>query len=379
MAQVWATEYMDNSKHFEPGSRSENPDPTTNPSVEVDNSLRSRLQAWWKRNKTRILITCFIVLFLVVYLAPKIFIGVHAGEAGVHWKRFGQGTETNWVYGEGMHIIPPWDIMAIYDVRIQQRDHSFSVISTNGLSIAVDVSIRFRPKTPLLGILHKQVGPDYVLKIVLPEVQALIRDMFGQYTPDEMYTTKRSLIQDSLSRAVGEIGEKFLAVDDLLIKSIRLPPSIQDAIEAKLTQEQRQLEMQFRIGREQLEVERKIIESLGISAYNEIVGRSLNDPLLTFKGIDATLELAKSPNAKIVVIGSKSGLPLILDTRLADAGLSPTNQPAVTPLDQMATNLAGFQQAEKLLPRFKQVTAEFLRGTTNSVNNLLESFRVRKD
>jgi regulator of protease activity HflC (stomatin/prohibitin superfamily) len=359
---------------YPPGERLNRP-PAANGSVE--NAQKHRLRAWWRRYRSRFFLAAFVTVFLVGYLAPRIFISVHTGQAGVLWKRFGQGTVTDLVYAEGFHVILPWDRMAIYDLRVQHREQAVTVLSTNGLSLTVGVSVRYRPKLPLLGRLHKEVGPGYVDSIVLPEVQSLLRDLFGEYTPEEIYTTKRSLIQDSLTRAVSEIGESFIEVDDLLITSIRLPSVLQEAIETKLTQEQRQLEMRFRIGREELEVDRKLIEALGISGYNQVVAGSLTEQLLTFTGIAASLELAKSPNAKMVIFGNTQGLPLILDSKMLDSLPGATNAAVITNrvtmppvLEVVATNV-NVAASERVFPRVRQ----WIQDSTNGFHKLMQALR----
>ncbi|MDB6054315.1 MAG: band 7 protein [Verrucomicrobiales bacterium] len=280
--------------------------------------IRDRLQIFWHDHTVGICVTAFTFIFLLVYLSRSIFIVIESGQAGVLYRRFWHGTEINKVYGEGLHIIAPFNTMSIYDVRLQQIQHRFSVISSNGLNIGVSVSVRFKPKVELLGVLHKEVGPDYVNKIIIPETQSLIRNVFGQYSPEEIYTTKRSVAQQILQGALNEIGEKYVLLDDLLVESITLPPVIQTAIEEKLIEEQKVLEMKFRIDREKEEAERKLVEARGVNAANTIISESLTDKILRYKGIEATLEFSKSENAKVIVIGGADGLPLIFNPSMLD-------------------------------------------------------------
>jgi SPFH domain / Band 7 family len=165
-----------------------------------------------------------------------------------------------------------------------------------------------------------------------------MRRVFGQFTPEEIYTTKRQLIEDTLEGAVQEVGERFVSIDDLLVLSIELPPTIQQAIQTKLVAEQASLEMQYRISRETQEKERKLIEAEGIQKFNEVVRASLqstdgNDvtSLLKYRGIDATLELAKSPNTKVIVVGASDRMPLILDAGSApSSGIASFGSPSYT-------------------------------------------------
>jgi len=191
------------------------------------------------------------------------------------------------------------------------------------------------PRLNLLGLLQKKIGPDYANKIVIPQVQSLVRRVFGQYTPEEIYTTKRQIIETTLESAVQELGENYVSLDDLLVMSIELPPTIQNAIQSKLVQQQASEEMRFRISRETQEKERKLIEAEGIYNYNQKVRESLqstdgNDvsSFLKFKGIDATVDLAKSPNTKVIVVGASDRMPLIMDT---GAMSSPSLLPSAAP------------------------------------------------
>jgi regulator of protease activity HflC (stomatin/prohibitin superfamily) len=282
------------------------------------------IRSWFDEHRIPVLITGFFAGFLFLCLIPYMLVIIHAGEAGVLYSTLAGGTQTDRVYGEGSHLKWPWDIMAIYNVRLNQMEHRFDVISSNGLLVGVTTSIRYRPRLDVLALLHKNIGPNYSAIIVLPQVQALIRRVFGQYTPEEIYTTKRSIIDATLEGAVQEVGERFVSIDNVLVLSIELPPTIQQAIQTKLVAEQASLEMQYRISRETQEKERKLIEAEGIQKYNEIVRASLqstdgNDvtSLLKYRGIDATLELARSPNTKVIVVGASDRMPLIMDASSA--------------------------------------------------------------
>ncbi|HEY1108838.1 MAG TPA: prohibitin family protein [Opitutaceae bacterium] len=291
--------------------------------------LMAAFRRWYGQWRYYLWLGGFIVTLLVLALARHMFFTIPSGHAGVVFQRFFGGTETQYVRDEGFQFIFAWDGLAVYDVRIQQVSHTFDIISKDGLEVKVTLSIRYRPRIELLGVLHKEVGPDYVNIIVIPEVQALARATFGAYTPEEMYTTKRSLIEETLHRAVGQVGERYVSLDDLLVKEIKLPPLLQTAIENKLVEQQNAFAMQFRIEREKQEAERKIIEGGGVARFNELVRPGLGEDILRYKGIEATLKLSESANAKVVVIGDKNGLPLILDTSIAPGGARP-GAPATT-------------------------------------------------
>lgn len=317
-------------------------------SQEPARGVRGRFRAWYRRRRFLLVSFLLILSFYLTFFFPYIVHTIEAGHAGVLFRRFGGGTETQFVLDEGLQLIAPWDRLTVYDVRIQQMEHTFHIISSNGLFVDVTLSIRYHPRVELLGLLHREIGTNYAEKIILPEVQALTREVFGRFSPEEIYTTKRSLIQQTIQRALGQVSEKYLQLDDLLIKSISLPPLIESAIQAKLVEEQRALEMQFRIQREIREADRKVIEAEGVNQAQTIIRRSLNDQLLQYKGIEATLALATSYNAKVVVVGGKDGMPIILN---ADS-VAP-NEP---PVDPAAPSLAVFTNQPVTLPSTTPLT-----------------------
>jgi prohibitin 1 len=73
--------------------------------------------------------------------------------------------------------------------------------------------------------------------------------------------------------------------------------------------------MQFVLMKEKQEADRKKIEAQGISNFQDIIAKGLTDQVLRWKGIEATEKLANSQNTKVIIVGGKDGLPLILDTR----------------------------------------------------------------
>ncbi|MCH2155822.1 MAG: prohibitin family protein [Opitutales bacterium] len=291
----------------------------------------------WNSQKSKLVIFWFLAVFFVAYFWNNIFISVRSGEAGVLWRRMTsplgtvKGTDLKKIYTEGLNIIWPLDKMYVYETRVQERETKFFALSKNGLRIMIHASVRFRPKVDSLPLLHKEVGPEYVDRVVIPEVQSAIRRVIGAYNPDELYGSQGGIINNIVLIAVSEIGERYIQVDDLLIREIRLPAEVAASIESKLREEQRALEYEFRLRRETQEAERKRIEGEGIAKFQEAITAGITDEFLRFKGIEATLKLSESQNAKIVLIGGEGGLPLILN--MPEDGQDPQ-----TVLDNMNPN-----------------------------------------
>lgn len=283
--------------------------------VKIVNILKntgSKLYRWLRQKKPLLIISLLIVAIITVLLWSRIVITANVGEAGVLFRRF-TGTEIDKIYKEGVHIISPLDIMTIYETRNQIALHEFDILSVKGLRIHLAIAIRYRPQYDMLTVLHQRIGPDYLQRVVLPQIESVMRKQLGGYNSDQIYTNENGLLNQAIVLAINEVGRNYVEVDDVIIRSLTLPENIVKAIEDKLTQQEYLRSYEFRLQTAAKEAQRKTMEAKGINQAQLIIGESLTSEILAFEGIKATQELAKSQNAKIVVIGSgKNGLPLIL-------------------------------------------------------------------
>ncbi len=256
-----------------------------------------------------------ILIVLTIVFISKSTVTIGSGEAGVLYKTFGGGVVTDQPpLGEGFHLVAPWNKVIVYEVRQQEVFEKMQVLSSNGLEIKLDASAWFQPDYAKLGMLHQQKGENYVARILLPTIRSAARSVVGRYTPEQLYSSKRDVIQKEIYEETKKIVEdQFIQLNEVLVRDVTLPPTIKEAIERKLKQEQESLEYEFKLTKAQKEAERQKIDAEGKAVANQILSASLTDKILKEKGIEATLQLAKSPNAKVVVVGSgKDGMPLIL-------------------------------------------------------------------
>jgi regulator of protease activity HflC (stomatin/prohibitin superfamily) len=266
-----------------------------------------------KRFLPAVVTSTIIILLIVAYFSQSMFITIKAGEAGVLYKRFAGGTVTDRVFKEGFHVIFPWNSMAIYNTRVQQKGHSLSVLTGEGLRIELIVSIRYYPERDSVGILHQKVGPNYLEKIVIPEVDHTLRVYAGKISVNDIYTAKGESLHNIIVNAEREVETNYIYIQDVILQQVILPKQVEAAIEAKIEQKQLSEAYQYRLERETQEAQRKKIEADGIYIYNTTVSKSLNQDVLKWKGIEATRALAESNNAKVVIIGNGGNqLPIII-------------------------------------------------------------------
>lgn len=253
--------------------------------------------------------------FVLVILISKSAITIGSGQAGVLYKTFGGGVVTDEApLGEGFHIVAPWNRVFVYEVRQQELFEKMKVLSSNGLEIQIDASAWYQPAYESLGKLHQEKSEQYVNRILLPAIRSAARSVVGRYTPEQLYSSKRDAIQQEIYTETKMIvDDQYIQLNEILVRDVTLPPTIREAIEKKLKQEQETLEYEFRLVTAEKEAERQRIEAKGKADANRILSASLTDKILQDKGIDATIKLSESPNSKVVIVGSgENGLPLIL-------------------------------------------------------------------
>jgi regulator of protease activity HflC (stomatin/prohibitin superfamily) len=298
-------------------------------------------------------------MLILALLLPRMIVTVPSGQVGVLWKRFGGGTVLNprHLLEEGLHLILPWDRAFLYDLRLQASTQTYDAISQDGVSLTVRMNIRYKLKHDLVPQLHQAVGPEYADLLVKPEVGSRMREVIAQFTAQEVYSTARQQIQDRIRElSQTELSGKFLAgamnkrvaspsdtsniktaiggrslfkldavdIVDTLILGLELPAAVVAAINRKTEQLYIAEEYRYRVERERRESERKRIEAMGIREFQQIVSQGISDSYLRWRGIEATLQLAQSTNAKVVIIGQgKNGLPIILGNADSQASAMP--------------------------------------------------------
>ena len=266
-------------------------------------------------NRRLPLIILGVIAFIVVMaLSSSLFYTISATERAVLFFPFGKGLDKDNIVRPGTHMKAPWNEVYVYKVNETSSEENMDMLDKNGLSIHIDVTVRYYPIPDRIGYIHEQFTTDYETVLVIPEVRSTVRQVMGRFTAEEIYSTKRAEVETAIKTETETILNKNnVHATAVLIRSIALPEQIKVAIESKLQQEQEALAYQFRLDKERSEAERKRIAAEGESRANNIINNSLTDKLLKMRGIEATLELSKSPNSKIIVIGSgKDGMPLIL-------------------------------------------------------------------
>ena len=253
-------------------------------------------------------ITGLAALMLVFALMTIIPAG-HVGVLTLFGKVYGQ-------VPEGIHMVNPLSAVTKMSVRSQQLYDVQEAPSQEGLNMHIETSVIYKLDPQMAAKIYKEIGPNYVDVIVIPEVRSAIRGATVKHNAKDLYTSDREAVANDIYAIVSpSLKARGVITEQVLLRKVQLPESVAQAINSKLEADQEAQRMQFVLAKEKQEAERKRIEARGIADFQKIVTEGISEPLLRWKGIEATEMLAKSDNSKMVIIGGRDGLPLILNTK----------------------------------------------------------------
>jgi regulator of protease activity HflC (stomatin/prohibitin superfamily) len=271
---------------------------------------RMKVIDWSSGSIRRRVVTLVAALFFLILLFNSV-VRVSTGSVAVV-TLFDRVTGE--VLPEGIHLLSPLKSAHELSVQTQEIKEVASVPSSEGLMMNLEASLIYHLNSDKAAEVYQKIGRDYMTRVVEPTTRSAIRESTASHTANALYTGEREMVAKQIFEQLSrELGQRGIVVENVLLRDIQLPPTLRSAIETKQQAEQESLAMSFRLQRERQEAERKRIEAQGISDFQQIVAKGISSQLLEWKGIEATETLAKSPNSKIIVIGSgKSGLPLIM-------------------------------------------------------------------
>ncbi len=263
-----------------------------------------------------------LVLF-ILGLSSSTIKQIDAGEVGVQ-SVFGKVSEGT--LSSGLNFVNPLATITVFDAKTQNYtmsavhdegdrngDDAIRVLTADGLEVVVDLTVLYRILPSKAPTILKEIGPDYKDKVVRPITRTMIRDNAVYYDAVALYSLKRNEFQNRIYKDIeSNFKKRGLVLEQLLIRNINLPNSVKQTIESKINAEQDAQKMQFVLLKEKQEAERKRVEAQGIADYQKILSTGLSDKQLQYESIIAQKELAKSPNAKVIIMGGNKSAPIIL-------------------------------------------------------------------
>ena len=227
------------------------------------------------------------------------------------------GTVSDATLKPGVNIVNPMANVVKFSTKTEEIKEVMDVPSKEGLTVQLELSALYHLNAEKAAEVYKTIGPDYVTIILEPQFRSVARGVTAGYDAKALYTSEREQLAQQIQGELEHLTEpRGIVVETTPLRRVGLPAGLTASIEEKLRAEQESQRMQFVLTKEKQEADRKRIEAQGISDFQNIVTKGISEPLLRWKGIEATQKLAESTNTKIVVIGAgKDGLPVIMDTK----------------------------------------------------------------
>ena len=223
------------------------------------------------------------------------------------------GRVTGRTMGEGIHLVNPLARVHQLDIKSQEIKERAAVPSREGLIMGLEASVLYHLDPAGAAELFQKIGPNYREVLLIPNFRSSMRGVTAANTASALYSDSReAMAQQIRTELQAQVQPRGVVVENVLLRDLQLPEALKHAIEAKQQAQQDAQRMEFVLQKERQEAERKRVEAGGIKDFQDIVSQGISDKLLQWKGIEATIELTRSPNTKVIVVGNpKSGLPLI--------------------------------------------------------------------
>jgi prohibitin 1 len=268
-----------------------------------------RLRAAAVRSVRGVLVGVGVVLALIACV--QFLRVVPAGHVGVV-DVFGSVRPTP--LAAGLRIVNPFANVLDMSIMTQEIKETMEVPSREGLTMQLEVSVLYHLTPDKAPEVYRTVGLNYADVVLVPQFRSVARGVTASYEAKALYTSEREQLASQIAGELRkQVEPRGVAIESTPLRRMGLPQKLAAAIEEKLSAEQESQRMQFVLQKETQEAERKRIEAQGIADFQRIVSQGISDQLLKWKGIEATMEIAKSSNAKVIVVGSgKEGLPIIL-------------------------------------------------------------------
>ena len=223
------------------------------------------------------------------------------------------GRVTGRTLSEGIHLVNPASMVTELSIKTQEVKEHAAVPSREGLIMGLEASLLYHLDSARAADIYQQIGPNYAEILLQPTFRSAIRAITAGNTAASLYSDARETIaRQILDDVARQVAPRGVVVENVLLRDLQLPDTLKHAIEAKQQAQQEAQRMEFVLQREKQEAERKRVEAAGIKDFQDIVSQGISEKLLEWKGIEATMELVKSPNSKVIIVGNtKNGLPLI--------------------------------------------------------------------
>ena len=196
------------------------------------------------------------------------FKSIARGELGIRANHL-TGDVSEWREGTVL-VLPGLQSLRIFSLREQvyrpvesaRADGRSPFQSVEGLSLGVDVSVRYALEPARLRAVWNNLPDDVSGDIVQPAVASIVYKVFARYTVREIFSSKRSEIQEAIEAELREkLAPDGIALRDVLIGNVDLPPDYRRGTEALLAEELASERMRYTLELKEKQVKQTELEA----------------------------------------------------------------------------------------------------------------------
>ncbi|NCF74954.1 MAG: prohibitin family protein [Xanthomonadaceae bacterium] len=262
-------------------------------------------------------IIILIILFLIIFGFFSIVI-IPAGETGVY-HLFGNVYDKE--MSSGLHFKNPLALVTKMSIRTEEYTMSatksegyiksadaIKALTKEGLEVDLDITVLYHLEEEKASDVFKNVGLDYVEKIIRPSIRSGIREVVANYEAKDIYSEKRQeATGEILAKLKEDINQRGIIIEEVLLRNVNLPAKLSNAIQEKLTAEQEAQKYDFILQKEKKEAERKRIEAAGQRDAQKIINESLTTKYLNYLYIK---NLKDRKGTIYIPINPSTGMPV---------------------------------------------------------------------
>lgn len=274
--------------------------------------IRKQVPATPQAQKAFGIVRVFVIVGAFIALVLSCIVQIGPGQVGVPIL-FGSVQDN--VLKSGLNLVNPLITVEELDIKTQaytmsvanmegqiKGDDAINTLTSDGLTLRLDVTIWYRANESEAPNIIRTIGTNYEEKIVRPAVRTALRDISVKYTATDIYSVKREdFIIDVTKNLEKSFEGRGVILEKVLLRNVELPDKVREAIDEKISAEQRAQQMVFVLQKEKQEAERKKVEATGISEAQKIISNTINPQYLQWKYIEALKDLISSKNNTIVI------------------------------------------------------------------------------
>ena len=218
------------------------------------------------------LVTIGILVLAVVLVGSGCFYVVEPGERGV---RVTLGKMDAQFLAPGFGLKLPF-VTQIRRVNVQQDTQEISAecFSSDLQQITMRVKVLYRiPEASVVSVLRDYAGNPFE-KLILPRVQEATKEVTALKTAADIVKTREQIKSTALRQSRLKVGD-LLVLEDLVIEDVQLSSELEQAIEAKMVQQQEAEKAIFRMQQAKTDAETLIIKATADAESIRIQGEAL--------------------------------------------------------------------------------------------------------